>query len=185
MEVALIVAVVAVSVGLSKGGSLHTLANTQFRVPIVLFVGLVLQLTLEVLNPQWLTDGISLAVLLFSNVLVALFIFFNRGLPGMVSVLLGLALNVVAISANGAMPVSPQAAERSGAATSVGDAGVEHEVLDEETVLPWLGDVIPVPGLGLVLSLGDLLLAAGIGWLIYARTTSTRQGRTASRTASG
>lgn len=185
MELALIAAVVAVVVGLVRGGSLQTLADTRFRAPLLLLVGVVVQLALDFWDPGWLTDGIAVAVLLFSNVLVAFFIFFNRALPGMLLALLGLALNVAAISANGAMPVSPQAAARSGATTSVGDAGIKHEVLDAETVLPWLGDVIPVPGLGLVLSAGDVLLAGGIGWLIYARITSTRQRRAASGTASG
>jgi hypothetical protein len=36
-------------------------------------------------------------------------------------------------------------------------------------VLPWLGDVIPLPRLGEVLSLGDLLLVGGIFLLVYRR----------------
>jgi hypothetical protein len=185
MELALVAVVVATLIGLAREGSLHALADTQFRVPFLLVVGFAVQLTLDVWDPAWLTDATALAALLLSNVLVAFFIFFNRGLPGMSLALLGLALNVVVMSANGGMPVSREAAERSGATASVSDAGAEHEVLDAETALPWLGDVIPIPPVGLVVSVGDVLLAAGIGWLTYARTTARRWGRTASRTASG
>ena len=38
-----------------------------------------------------------------------------------------------------------------------------------KTVLPWLGDVIPLPRLGEVLSLGDVLLVAGVAVLVYRR----------------
>ena len=185
MEVALIVAIAAALVGLRKGGSLHALAYTHFRAPLLLLAGLVLQLGLNLWEPEWLTDDLALALLLSSNAIVASFIAVNQKLPGMLLIAMGLALNVAVITANRAMPVSAQAAEQSGATTVVGDAGIKHEALDEDTVLPWLGDVIPVPGLRLVLSVGDLLLDAGMSKLLYVRTLSGRPNRPASRTASG
>jgi hypothetical protein len=47
--------------------------------------------------------------------------------------------------------------------------------LGPETTLPWLGDVIPLPRLGEVLSLGDVVLIAGTVRLIYARMTAKEE----------
>ena len=49
---------------------------------------------------------------------------------------------------------------------------LKHELLDGDTALPWLGDVIPIPGAGLIVSVGDFLLAAGIALLAYRASTS-------------
>ena len=185
MEVALVIGVLAAVAGILRGGSLRSIAETQFRYPWLIFAGFAAQIAVGFWEPGWLSDGGALAVLLVSNGLIATFVVLNRTVAGMLLVGLGLALNVAVISANGAMPVSRSAAERSGATTDVGDEGVEHEVLNEETLLPWLGDVIPVPGLGLVLSVGDLLLAGGIARLVYCRSRSGTVDVAPSKTASG
>ena len=184
MELALVIALGAALIGVRRGGSLQALSNTRFRAPALVFVGLGLQLAFDLWSPEWLTKDMALALLLVSNTFVALFIALNQRLPGMLLIAVGLALNVAVIAANGAMPVSPEAAESSGATTSVDDTGGKHEALDEDTLLPWFADVIPVPGVRVVLSVGDLLLALGIGRLVYACTTSARRGER-SRTASG
>jgi Family of unknown function (DUF5317) len=185
MELALIVGIAAAIVGLRRGGSLHALAYTRLRAPLLLLAGVLLQVALNSWHPQWLTNDRALALLLSANALVASFLAVNQRLPGMLVIALGLALNITVITANRAMPVSAKAAERSGATTAVGDAGIRHEALDEDTVLPWLADVIPVPGSGLVLSVGDVLLATGISRLVYVRTLSGQRGGATSRPASG
>jgi hypothetical protein len=164
---ALILAVIAVGVGLLRGGSLDSLANTKFRCTPLLIAGLGAQLVLQIWSPPWLGDAGELAVLLGSNFLVALFLLGNRRLPGVLLAVVGLALNVAVIGANGAMPVFEGAAEE----VSLAGAGPKHELLDEDTVFPWLGDVIPVPGVNEILSVGDVLLALGIAQLVYSRTT--------------
>jgi hypothetical protein len=47
--------------------------------------------------------------------------------------------------------------------------------LGPDTKLPWLGDVIPLPRLGEVLSVGDVVLIAGTIRLIYARMTAPEE----------
>jgi hypothetical protein len=42
-------------------------------------------------------------------------------------------------------------------------------------VLPWLADVIPLPVLERLISVGDVLLALGIAWLVYARMMEGRR----------
>lgn len=164
----LIVAVGAALYGFARGGSLDGLANTRFRYVWVLFLGLVIQAGFGMWDPAWLTDTGALVIVLVSNAAVALFLAINRHVPGMLIAAFGLLLNVAVIAPNGAMPVSLTAAELAG-----GDApaefGLKHEILTNDTVFPWLADVIPVPGMRSLLSVGDVVLAAGIGFLVYRR----------------
>ncbi|HJR45502.1 MAG TPA: DUF5317 family protein [Actinomycetota bacterium] len=171
MILALVVAVIAAVFGLIRGGSLDALSQTKLRWLPLLFGALVFQAGFDLWNPDWLSDTGDLAVLLVSHVAVAVFFALNWKLAGMALAAAGFVLNVIVIAANGAMPVSQRASELAGL-EDVGELGVKHELLDDGTAVPWLADVIPVPGTGKVVSLGDVLLAAGIGWLVYRRTTA-------------
>ncbi len=111
-------------------------------------------------------DSRALAV-----IAVAAFLALNWHLPGMWLAALGFVLNVVVIAVNQGMPVSREAAEIAGF-TDLPGWGIKHEPLDESTILPWIADVIPIPGLKKILSIGDVALAAGIGWLVYKRTVA-------------
>lgn len=180
MEIALVVAAVAAGVGVLAGGSLDSLAATKFAALPFLFAGLALQLIFSFWDPSWLTAGLSLAVLIGSNVLVAMFIWLNRRLAGMLIAGAGLVLNVLVISLNGAMPVSADAARVAGRAQGLENADIKHDRLDDETLLPWLADIMPIPGIGLIMSLGDVVLALGIARLTYARTTANEGASEAS-----
>jgi hypothetical protein len=147
-----------------------------------LFAGLAVQLTAQIWSPDWLGGVAGTAVILASNLLVAAFLVMNRRIPGLALILVGLALNVVVIAANGAMPVSASAARNAGVeppGEGVGD--VEHELLTDETNLPWLGDVLSFPGLPGVFSVGDVVLALGVGQLVYSRATWNKGPRRAAR----
>jgi hypothetical protein len=118
----------------------------------------------------------------WTNAAIVVFLVLNRHLPGMLLAGLGLAMNVVVIFTNGAMPVSLVAADIAGVETSLTE-GIGHEPMTSGTVLPWLGDVIPLPGLGVVISAGDVVLAAGLATLAYRRAFAT-EGTTAGEGAS-
>ena len=180
----LLIAVVAAVYGLVRGGSLDTLAATHFRFVWVLIAGLVMQLGFDIWNPEWLTETGDLAVLIGSNIAVAVFLLLNRQLPGMWLAALGLLLNALVIGANQGMPVSREAAELAGF-SEVPALGIKHEVLHPDTVFPWLADVIPLPGLTKILSIGDVILAAGIGWLVYRRTVAEPEEGATPEAASG
>ncbi|QBI19186.1 hypothetical protein ER308_06295 [Egibacter rhizosphaerae] len=167
MPLVLAVLVAAVLIGYARGGRLRALATLDLRRPWLLAVAVVTQLTaaatrfvgegtVEALGPPLLAVGFA-AVLLF---LLA-----NRHLPGIWLAFVGVALNTLVILANGAMPVSPRALEVVGDASAALPGG-RHALLDARTQLPWLADVIPVPPLRSVVSVGDLVLAAGVGWLV-------------------
>lgn len=170
-----IVVVMALGLGLLRGGSLHALADTRVRWLVLLFEGLLIQLAFDLWDPPGLSSSGALAVLVVSNVAVAAFVALNRRIAGMWLIGVGLILNTLVITANRAMPVSPSASATAGIeAPSAIDDDLKHERLDDDTVLGWLADVIPVPGLREVLSLGDVALAAGMGWLVFSQTTARR-----------
>jgi Family of unknown function (DUF5317) len=175
MLIALILATGAVALGLAREGSLEALAATPLRGVWLLFCGLGLQLTASLWSPAWLTGPWALLVIVLSNLAIVVFIAVNRLLPGMLLADLGVALNLLVIVANGAMPVAAGAARVAGIETTPGALALRHQEMTAETSLPWLGDIIPMPGLREVLSVGDLLLAAGIAVLVYARTTAVAE----------
>ena len=98
------------------------------------------------------------------------FVASNLAVGGMGVVGVGIAANLAALVANRATPV------RAGAlveARIVGPDEIDRAVLggpreiaDSGTVLEILGDVIPVPGLGLVVSFGDLIVLVGLAAVV-------------------
>ena len=176
MASTLIAAVLIAVFAVLRGGSLHALAETKLRWLPLLFAGFVFQIGFMLLSLD-LSEEVELAILIASNALVLVFVLANRHMAGMLLVGIGLALNVIVITANGAMPVSARSAEIAGVNKSLDDAGLKHERLTDDTILPWLGDVLPVPGLVEVLSVGDVVLGLGIARLVYTRTMSSKRGR--------
>ncbi|MDQ4025925.1 MAG: DUF5317 domain-containing protein [Actinomycetota bacterium] len=177
MLTALVIAVLAGVVARLRGGSVHDLAETTFRWTPLLVGGLVMQVVFIYWDPEWLGEAGGLAVVLASNAAVAVWLFANRTLPGLMLAGAGMALNVLVIAVNGAMPVLEDSAETAGVTRSLEDASLKHEPLDEDTVLPWLGDAIPVPPFQEVLSVGDVVLALGLARVVDARMTAHRKPR--------
>ena len=170
MTVILMVIVVSCFAGLARGGTMHNLAQLHLAAWPVVFVALAVQAAGSF-------AGSSLAYvtgMLASAALITLFVALNRSLPGMPMIALGFLLNAVVVSANGAMPVDQRAADRAGIST-VGlyrNTDAKHELADGDTALRPLADVIAVPlprplhrGSNVV-SVGDIVLAAGIGVLV-------------------
>ncbi len=171
-----VIAAGALAFGLWRGGSLQALADTRVRWLLLLFEGLSIQVAFELWDPPGLTASHAVAVLLISNLAVGAFVALNWRIPGMLLIAAGLLLNTVVIAVNQAMPVSARASSMAGLqAPSQTDDDLKHEPVTEDTKLGWLADVIPIPGVKEVLSLGDVVMAAGIARLIYARTTAERR----------
>ena len=164
------VAIIAAIVALLQGGSLESLANTKFRAVPLLLLGLAPQIVLGFWSPSWMTDGAGLAALIVSNVLVLAWLILNRSLPGLLIAAVGLLMNVAVISANGAMPVSEDAVRTAGGdELEIEEGDFKHQELDDDTRLGFLGDVIPIPRVG-IWSAGDVVLAAGLALLAYRQT---------------
>ncbi len=170
---ALLLAALAGIVAMFRGGSLQRVAETRFSWVWLLFAGFGLQLGFQIWNPEWLTDGWKLTITLLSISGVLAFLVLNRNLAGTLIAALGLTLNVAVISLNGAMPVSLEAVERAGLdPAELSEPGIKHEILDRNTVAPFLGDVLALPLLNQILSVGDIFLAVGFARVVYVRAMS-------------
>jgi hypothetical protein len=165
MVLVITVLAAAVIAGWVAGGRLRNLGHVRLRgVPLV-FAAVGLQLALAALS---LLDGpatlLSRPLLAASHVALLAFIAWNRLLPGMALVLVGFALNAAVIIPNGAMPVSESAYRTAGGVETI-EPG-KHRLLDDDDHLPWLADVIPIRPLGTVVSVGDIVLSAGVAVLV-------------------
>ena len=125
------------------------------------------------LAPHWL----AAAVLPVSLLIFLVFVWINRKLPGMLLLLAGLVLNLSVISSNGGwMPISPETAGNlpggSNPETSSLGARFGHKdilLLPEDTRLAFLSDRFLLPDWSpyqAAFSLGDVLVAAGVFWLL-------------------
>jgi hypothetical protein len=172
---------IAVAASYARGGRLHRLADAPLRWSWLLFVGVALQVVVDLgagrgLLPDAGWSGYLL--LLLSHLVVLGWVVANWHLPGMRLVTIGLGLNALVIGANGAMPVDPDAIRALGIDGATVPPG-KHTLLDDQTRLPWLADIWPLPPLRSIISVGDVVLAAGLIPLTHAlmsaraRTTST------------
>jgi hypothetical protein len=161
----LVVLAVAVAVGWSRGGSLDRLGELPLRSRRLVVGALGAQLLGTAVGGPFYPLG-----LVASAGLVVVFLARNRGIRGTGLVALGLLANALVVAANGAMPVSDAAAARAGVGVQDLVAGTDarHELAGPGTRLSWLADVVPVP-MPLrpeVVSVGDVLVAAGLGQLV-------------------
>ncbi len=166
MMLVLIVIGLAVCVGFIAGGSLRPFDRLKVHWWAVALSGLALQ-------------GISLsagidrqagsAVLVGSYGLLFAFAWVNRRLPALWLVMAGLVLNILVIGANGGMPVGASALETAGARAEglIGASTAKHHLMGPDDTLTALGDVIGIPPpVGAVISIGDVLLYAGVAVLV-------------------
>lgn len=157
----------AIAIGYARGGRLSNLGQVDLHHGWLVMVSVVLQAALTVLSARTdLSAGQSTPLLLASHGALLVFVVLNRMLPGMFLVFLGFAMNAVVITVNGAMPVSPEAlaAVSDGAATAI--APGKHRLLQDGDLLTPLADIFAMPMLRTVVSVGDMVLAAGVGILV-------------------
>jgi hypothetical protein len=169
----LTVLLVAVAVAYLRGGRLQRLAHAPLRWSWLLLVGLGLQIAVDLAVGRGLVADASLpgwSLLFLSQLLVLAWVLGNWHLPGMLLIGLGLLMNVVVVAANGAMPVGPEAIMALGGDPAALEPG-KHTLLTPETRLPWLADIWALPPLRSIISVGDVVLAAGLLPLAHALMT--------------
>lgn len=163
-----IVLFLALAIAILRGGRLTNLGDIELKAWWLLIVGFGLQASTRLLPDESWAETAGLFMVLGSFLLLMVLVVINREMPGMWLAGFGVLMNFTVISLNGGMPVLVEAAEvASGFAQSDPDiaGSFKHVVLDEETILPTLADVIPLrlAGHGQVISLGDVFLAVGLG----------------------
>lgn len=154
----LLVLVIAIAVGLARGGRLSNLTEIGVRAWWLLFIGFGLQLAATFLPRDM--HGLAVGLNLASYVPLLVFVLLNRQMAGLWVAGIGVLMNFTVIAANSGMPVMLEAVKLAGGSVDVA-LGAKHVVLTESTHLAFLSDIIPLPGS--VISLGDVFLAIGVG----------------------
>jgi hypothetical protein len=152
-------------IGFARRGSINNLGEAHLRgVPIV-FAGVAFQVG-SMLAERARLDWLPLALILTSFACVFIFAALNWRLSGMALAAGGALANFVVIAANGGMPVSLEAAARAGLGNPFADpssvAKGAHHAMTEDSVLTFLADVIPLRIGSNVVSVGDILIWAGL-----------------------
>ena len=159
------VIVLTVVVVVATKGSFGRLGALHFSVLWLLYLGLAIQIVLEVVDfPKDRVENLGFAMLLLSYVAILGFCVANRNLKGMLIITVGVALNVLVITLNQGMPTKDDVHDRNGREVHVPiEQTVKHRPEDNDTVLSFLGDVISAPGFpNQQFSVGDIVIALGI-----------------------
>lgn len=164
--------------GLLFGGRLDALLNVRLRFVLLLLGALVIRYgtQLAIAGGVPLVDDLRLPLYAIAFAILVAALWLNRSLPGMVVVMGGVAANGLAIVLNGGyMPVYLPAVAASGlspAELSPTFNVVLPTSLDLQFLLHAgpLGDILPfpIPPLNNVVSIGDVLIAVGLGWFVLA-----------------
>lgn len=137
--------------------------------------------------PDWLSQNDGSVLLVLCWLAGAVFVLVNtraQALPMrgfLLTLLAGFTLNVITIVVNaGRMPYSLPAAELAGyPAGALAEASLGHAPMTAEHSLTWLSDIIPVPYLVKVMSVGDLAMIIGlVGILVCAMPRRTKAAET-------
>ncbi|NND02342.1 MAG: DUF5317 domain-containing protein [Acidimicrobiia bacterium] len=153
------VLVVSVVVSVMRGGKLSNLPDIYARGWPLLFVGFGMQIVANFVE----NSSVAVALFLTSYVVLLGTIWLNRSEPGMWIAGIGLLMNLLVISLNNGMPVMEESIRLAGGGADI-VFGAKHVPLVDSSRLPFLADVIPLPGS--VISLGDVFLAVGLGVFI-------------------
>jgi len=155
--------VVGLAVGYATGGNLRNLVATRFRALWLIWVLVVVQFADVIPSARTWVFVATFAVAV--GWLVANALNWPSTLRyGALTVAAGGLLNGVAITANGRMPYSAWAAKQAG--LGVGHQTARNVLASHATRLLPIGDIIPVPFLRAVFSIGDVLICIGIATMI-------------------
>jgi hypothetical protein len=162
MVLVVVTVTVALVAGVARGGRLSNLAEAPIRAGAFVAVAALAQFA------HALVPGAPAAVAftLLSEAALLAFLWSNRYLGGVLLAAIGSALNTAVIVANGAMPVSRDALQAIARAETAVASG-RHRLLEPGDPLAALADVIALPVLRTVISVGDIILAAGLGLLVF------------------
>lgn len=149
-------------IGLAARGDWRNLQRLDLKLWPALFAGAVARVVAPFLG------GLALASSIAGLFLVSFVALANRGLPGAWLIAVGSLLNVVVISINGGMPIDPGALVASG---KPAPADGLHMISGPETRLAFLADVLLVPVINNIYSVGDVVLALGGFWMTFRLLT--------------
>ena len=174
--------VLGLILGILAGGQITNLASVRLRLVQLLFLGLALRYATQFGIEQGFGFADDFRLFLFAGgfMLLLIGLWVNREQPGLPLAFVGILLNAIAIVTNGGfMPVwEPSLAAAGLTPADVGS--VFHKLVGAATVdgIPGdfltqagpLGDIIPIPipFIRNVASIGDVFLAAGLAFFLFA-----------------
>jgi uncharacterized protein DUF5317 len=179
-----------VAAGLCSGGTFRGLLATRLRALRLLWLAAIVQVAQFSTRslPRPYDTGLRLPLLAVTFALVIAWLVVNlRGRTrtmraAAATIMAGGLLNATAIAANGRMPYLRSAAAAAGIGSGYQTA--KNVAATTHTRLAAMGDVIPVPPLRAVVSIGDILIVGGTIILVAAamrqtpRTTDLALGAT-------
>ncbi len=175
--------VLGVVVGLLRGGRIHSLTNLPLRRPCLAVAAVSAQAAATVIRPDavppwplFAASYLAVAAWLAGNVHASA----GAARRGYACVALGYVLNMAAVLPNGGMPVSIAALRRAG-----GSEGAflqlpnldKHVAAQNDAVMALLGDVVPIPALSAVISVGDIVILVGATMLVVFGMASPARHR--------
>jgi len=165
----------ALAVAVLIGGDVRRLSQLRLRHLELLLAAFAAKISVALLGTTHAAAAVTAARplnVIGAGLLLAV-VWFNRRIPGAILFGAGLTLNLIVILAfGGRMPVLlPRDIDPNSAVLAVLKGGLDplHVALPHPQGLWFLGDILAIPGIGghaSLVSIGDLLMAAGVAWLI-------------------
>jgi hypothetical protein len=165
----------ALAIAVLVGGDVRRLSQLRIRHIELLLAAFAVKVVVALLGTAHTQFAVNVArpLNVIGAVLLLAVVWFNRRIPGALLFGGGLTLNLVAILAfGGRMAVLlPRDADPNSPALAALKGGLDplHVALQHPQGLWFIGDIFSIPGLGghsSLVSIGDLLMAAGVAWLI-------------------
>jgi hypothetical protein len=165
----------ALAIAVFIGGDVRRLSQIRIRHIELLLAAFATKVAVALLGTAHSQVAVTVArpLNVIGAVLLLAVVWFNWRIPGAIVFGTGLALNLIVILAfAGRMPVLlPHDIDSNSAALALLQAGLDplHVALDHPQGIWFLGDIFAIPSIGghsSLVSIGDLLMAAGVAWLI-------------------
>jgi Family of unknown function (DUF5317) len=165
----------ALAIAVLIGGDVRRLSQLRIRHIELLLAAFAAKVAVALLGTAHTEIAVTAArpLNVVGAVLLLAVVWFNRRIPGAILFGVGLTLNLVVILAfGGRMPVLlPRDADPNSAVLALLRGGLDplHVALQNPQGLWFLGDIFAIPGIGghsSLVSIGDLMMAAGVAWLI-------------------
>ncbi|HEX6509891.1 MAG TPA: DUF5317 domain-containing protein [Chloroflexota bacterium] len=165
----------ALAIAVLIGGDVRRLSQLRIRHIEVLLAAFAAKVGVALLGTAHTQTAVTIArpLNVIGALLLLVVVWFNRRIPGAIVFGAGLTLNLIVILAfGGRMPVLlPHDADPNSPILAVLRGGLDplHVALDHPQGLWFIGDILTIPSIGghaSLVSIGDLLMATGVAWLI-------------------
>jgi Family of unknown function (DUF5317) len=184
MVVILVAAVLGLSGGLLAGGRLSSMKGLQPRGLVGLAGAVVAVGTSRVVSVIWPSQiGATRALFLGGLILLLSATFANvRRVPGAIIFALGLSMNLAVVLVNGSMLYNQESLVSAGIvaedATDIPKSSVHGRPQTEDDSLTALSEHVPIDFLVMseVVSPGDLIMALGVGAMLFLSLSPSRKG---------